>query len=298
MTKIKLMTDSASDIPEALEREYDIKILPFPVTVGNDGYLERVDFTPEEFYDILLSAPKIPATSQITMIRFQEEFEAIQKQGFAELIYVAINSGGSSTYANALMARDELYELHPDWQESFQIHVVDSKTYSAGYGYPVVESAKKAARGASSAEILAYLEDWFDSVEIYLACYTLEFAKKSGRIPCAAAFVGELIGLKPIIAMIGGDTKILEKVRGDKAVVPALMKHAFSSAVPATPYLEVRGMLKAEADDLFEKSKKQLGYEAAGAVQAGAAISINAGPKIVALVVKGQNRKKYGAPHR
>ncbi len=289
--RIKLITDSASDIPAELEQEYDIKILPFPVTVGDDSYLERVDFTPEEFYDLLSSAPKIPATSQITELRFEEAFAEVQQEGWGELIYVSINGGGSASCGNALMAREALYERHPDWRENFPIHIVDSQTYCLAYGYPVMEAAKKASRGASSSEILAFLEDWFDSVEIYLAPYSLECAKKSGRISAAAAFMGELIGLKPIIAMIGGTTKIVEKVRGDKAVVPAVIKHAFSAAIPHTPYMVVKGTLPEEAQELFEKAKKQFGYEAVGIFPEGAAIAINAGPKMVAMIVKGKNRR-------
>lgn len=288
--RIKLMTDSACDIPAELEAKYDIRILPFPVTVGDDGYLERVDFTPAEFYDILLSSPTIPTTSQITTPRFCEEFEAVQKEGYDELIFVSINGGGSNTYNSAVMARDQLYEAHPEWKESFPIHLVDSKTYCMAYGYPVIEAAKKAQKGASSAEILAYLEDWFDSVEIFLAPYTLEFAKKSGRIPCAAAFIGELIGLKPIIWMVDGKTQILEKVRGEKAVIPALLRHAKEAAVPHTPYIVIKGMLEPQAQELAEKAKKNFGLEAVGVFPAGAAIAINAGPKIVALIVKGKRR--------
>jgi len=294
VAKIKIITDSASDIPKEAEEEYGIEILPFPVTVGNDGYLERVDFTAEEFYDILLSAPKIPSTSQITSIRFKEAFEAAHEAGYTEIISVSINGGGSSTYNNAIMAREELYEKHPAWREEFPIHLVDSKTYCMAYGYPVIEAAKKAAKGVPSGEILAYLEDWFDSVEIYLAPLTLEFAKKSGRIPCAAAFVGELIGLKPIIAMIDGKTEILEKVRGEKAVIPALIKRSAAAAVPHTPYILVRGMEKPIAEELMEKARRQLGWEPVGLYPAGAAISINAGPKIVATIVKGRNRKVRG----
>lgn len=291
MAKIKIITDSASDIPKEAEEEYGIEILPFPVTVGNDGYLERVDFTPEEFYDILLSAPKIPSTSQITTIRFKEAFEAAHEAGYTEIINVSINSGASSTYNNAIMARDELYEKHPDWREDFPIHLVDSKTYCMAYGYPVIEAAKKAAKGVPSGEILAYLEDWFDSVEVYLAPLTLEFAKKSGRIPCAAAFVGELIGLKPIIAMIDGKTEILEKVRGEKAVIPALLRRSVAAAVPQTPYILVRGMEKPIAEELLEKAKRQLNGELVGLYFAGAAVTINAGPKMIATIVKGRNRK-------
>ncbi|MEG0693510.1 MAG: DegV family protein [Oscillospiraceae bacterium] len=290
MNKIKIMTDSASDIPAELEAEYAIRILPFPVTIGEEGYLERVDFNNKEFYDMLIAAPKIPTTSQITAIQFYEEFKAIQKEGYREVIYTSINSKGSSTYNNALMAKEQLFEKHPELIDEFKIHVVNSATYTIAYGYPVIEAAKKAQKGSSSAEIVAYLEDWFNSVEIYFAPFTLEFVKKSGRVPVAAAFVGELIGLRPIISIINGETKIVEKVRGDKAIIPALLKYAQNAIVPKTPYMIVKGIMEEEAIELFEKSNKQFGYFATDNYYVGASISINAGPKVVGIIVKGRNR--------
>lgn len=290
MNKIKIMTDSASDIPKELEEELAIRILSFPVTVSDKGYLERIDFTTDEFYDMLIQAAKIPTTSQITTMQFYEEFKAIQKEGFQELIYVSINAKGSGTHSNALMARRQLNEKHPELTADFKIHIIDSAAYSMAYGYPVVEAAKKAKRGASSGEIVAYLEDWFDSVEIYFAPFTLEFVKKSGRVPVAAAFVGELIGLRPIISIIDGDTKIVEKVRGDKSIIPTLLKYAKNSIVPKTPYLLVKGTLEDYAEEFCEKSSKLFGYPPIGTYYVGASISINAGPKVVGIIVKGKNR--------
>lgn len=291
MKKIKIMTDSASDIPAELEAEYSIRILPFPVTVGDSGYLERVDFSNHEFYDMLTAATKIPTTAQITTLQFYEEFKAIQKEGYQEVIYISINGKASSTHGNALMARTQFFDKYPALAGAFKIHIVDSATYSAAYGYPVVEAAKKALKGSSSTEIISYLEDWFDSVEIYFAPYTLEFVKKSGRVPVAAAFVGELIGLRPIISIIDGETKIEEKVRGDKAIIPTLLKYAKAGIVPKTPYMLVKGLLEAEAEELFDKSSKELGYPAACNHYVGASISINAGPKVVGIIIKGRNRK-------
>lgn len=291
MKHIKLMTDSACDIPKELEEQYEIRILSFPVTVGNDSYLERIDFTNEEFYDMLLTTPKIPTTSQITMIQFEEEYQKVCDEGYTELIYVSINGGGSNTYTAACMARERFYEAHPEKKETFLIHIVDSKTYTVAYGHPVVEAARKAERGASSAEIIAYLEDWFDSVEIYFAPYTLNFVKKSGRVPAAAAFVGELMGLRPIISIIDGKTKVIEKVRGDKAIIPALLKHAQAAAIPHTPYLTVKGMCDEQGEELFQKAQKAFGEKAVGLFNIGAAISINAGPKVVGIIVKGQRRE-------
>ena len=105
MNKIKIATDSACDIPAELEIEYGIHIFPFAITVDDQSFTERVDFTPHEFYEVLKNCKKIPVTSQYTHMQFLEGFEKIYKEGYSDLIYVAINSKGSNTYNNSLMAR-------------------------------------------------------------------------------------------------------------------------------------------------------------------------------------------------
>lgn len=290
MNRIKIIVDSASDIPPRLLEQYDITMMPINVNVDGTDFQEGVDFTPHEFYDMLINSKSLPITSQIIPLRFVEEFEKVYNEGYNEIICVTINGTGSATYSNAVLARDDFYKHNPKAKGEFEIHVLDSKAYTSAYGYAVVEAAAKALRGAPSSEITAYLRDWFDSVEIYFAPYTLEFVKRSGRVPVAAAFVGELIGLRPIITIIDGETKIIEKVRGDKAVVPALLKHAKNAMVPQTPYLLVNSMSEAEHDELAEKAKKELGYDSAASYYIGASISINAGPKVAGIIVKGKNR--------
>lgn len=288
--KIKIVTDSACDITKEDEATYQIEILPFPVTVDDKSYMERVDFTYEEFYDLLENCTEIPSTAQITAIRFEELYERVWKEGYSDLIYVAINSGGSGTYNNALMAQKSFYRAHPEAEGKFKIHAVDSKTYTIAYGYPVVQAAIKASKGVSAENIVAYLHDWFDSVEIYFAPYNLEFVKKSGRVSCAAAFVGELLGLRPIISIIDGKTEIVEKVRGDKSVIPTLLKYAAKQMVPHTEYCVVGGALEDRFEELQKAAVATLKYEPVSNVHIGAAIAINAGPKVVGIIVKGQKR--------
>jgi DegV family protein with EDD domain len=290
MNKIKIMTDSASDIPKELEEKYDIKILCFPITVGDKGYTERVDFTNEEFYHLLLNVPKIPVTSQITSVIYSEEFKKVYEQGYNELIYVSINSKGSNTYNSALMGREMFYDENPQAKEEFQIHIVDSKTYTMAYGYAVIEAAKKASKGAKSSEILAFLQDWFDSVVVYFSPLKLDFAKKSGRISCAAAFVGELIGLKPVIRIMDGEMDIVDKVRGERAIAPALVKYAKDTMIPKTPYFTVKGLSETQSNELVECAKKEIGDDPIGTFEVGSCIAINAGPQVVGIMVKGVNR--------
>lgn len=290
MVSIKLMTDSGADIPVETARELNIDVMVFPVMIGDKSYESGKDFTNQEFYEILQNEPKIPTHAQITPIQFEEKYEEISTQGYSDLIYVSINRLGSSTHDNAVMARNTFYENHPELKDSFHIHVIDSKIYSYAYGYAVIEAAKKAQRGLSAKEIVAYLKDWFDSVEIYFAPYSLEFVKKSGRVSCAAAFVGELLGLKPIISFIDGQVTIEEKVRGEKAIIPALIKKAKSRMTPQTPFMFIKGCLDEESHKFRKEAEKAFGYKSECEVEAGPVIVINAGPKIVAIVVKGPKK--------
>ena len=173
MRKIKIVADSACDIPKELEERYGIRILPFSIAVGDESYTERRDFTNEEFYRILATSPRLPTTSQYTAMQFLEAYEEIWREGYTDVIYVSINSKGSATYGNSLMAREEFFETHPEAREHFSIYAVDSRNYTIAYGYPVVEAAKKAEKGASPEEIVAYLEDWFSCCRIYFAPYSL-----------------------------------------------------------------------------------------------------------------------------
>lgn len=288
LRKIKLLTDSACDIPKEKEAETDIQILSFPLTVGDKSYLERVDFTNDEFYEVLERETTIPTTAQITQHSFGETFEEIFAQGYTDIIYVAINSLGSNTYNAALMAKASYLEVHPGTANA--IYVIDSKTYTVAYGYPLMEANKKIHNCASPEEVVSYLEDWFASVEVYFAPFTLNFAKKSGRISVAAAFVGELIGLRPIISIIDGEMKIVEKVRGDKAIVPKMLELAQKRMVPQTSYMLLRGSVEEYPNELAKEMAKKLGYEAEGIFKVGACIAINAGPRLVGVIIKGQKR--------
>ena len=231
MRKFAVLTDSTCDIPKDLEQKYGIDILPFIITVDGKSYVERQDFTNEEYYDLLTKCSGIPVTSQITMMRFEEKFEAYLADGVEEVLYVSINSAGSNTYNSAVMAARSFSENHPDC--GMRIHIVDSHTYSMAYGYYVCEAARKLKNGADMKSVVEYLEDKFSSVEVLLSMYTLKYVKKSGRVSAAAAFAGELLGLRPIIEMIDGGTSTAAKVRGDVNVIPRHVRLALRRRRPA-----------------------------------------------------------------
>ena len=284
MVPIKFVTDSAADIPRALREELDIQVLPFPIAMGAKELQDGYDFTPEEFYPMLLSASQIPTHAQLTPFVFSQCFHEAFQDGFRCLIYTAINSKGSATYQNAVQARDEFYEDFPEARDTFHIHILDSRTYTMGYGWAVVQGAKMARAGADEGEVLAYLQDWIDHARVIFAPLDLRFAKKSGRVSAAAAFMGDALGLKPIMTFEGGDSKVVSKVRGEKNVVPALLELCRKTRKPGTPYLVIEGNNREQAASLEAESAKELGEPAEMTYPIGGVISINAGPNLIGLV--------------
>ncbi len=286
MTTIKFVTDSAADIPRALREELDIQVLPFPIAMGAKELQDGYDFTPEQFYPMLLAAKQIPTHAQLNPFVFSQCFQETFQAGYSCLIYTAINAKGSATYQNALQAREEFYEDYPEAKATFHIHILDSRTYTMGYGWAVLQGARMARDGAGEEEILAYLQDWIDHVRVLFAPLDLRFAKKSGRISAAAAFMGDALGLKPIMTFEEGDSKVLSKVRGEKNVIPALLELCQKTRAPGTPYLVIEGNNREQAARLEEESAKALGAPAEMTYPIGGVIAINAGPNLIGLVYR------------
>ena len=206
MTRIKFTTDSAADLPAALRTELDIQVLPFPIAMGDKEYEDGFDFTPEEFYDLLLTAPKIPTHAQLNPYVFLELFERAYEEGYTDLIHTSINSKGSATCSNAFQARGDFYRDHPEAEETFHIHIIDALNYTMGYGWAVAQGARIAREGAEPQAVVDFIQDWVDHVRVVFSPLDLRFAKKSGRVSAAAAFVGEALGLKPIMTFTDGES--------------------------------------------------------------------------------------------
>lgn len=292
MQKIKFIVDSPSDIPDEELARYGIEMLSVPINVDGEEYMERQSFSTQAFYSILENARELPVTSRIPVGDFVQHYHDAWAAGYTDIIAVTINSGGSGIYESACMAADLFYQERPEAKKAIAIHLIDSRSYSVGYGHPVIQAAKMAEGGQPVKDIIAYLEDYFDRLEIYLACYTLEYAKRSGRITAAAAFVGDVLGLRPIISMIDGKTKTVEKVRGDKQVVHKLVDLYRKRHDPnRSEVIAVSGSADEYGQELCRLLQAETGKPVAH-YKAGASIVINAGPRMAAICVLGEKRGK------
>lgn len=286
MSKIKIITDSASDIPKEYEEKYNIDIRCFPITVGDKDFHDR-DYPAEEYYDLIDASEELPVHSQLTVFEFEELFSKYAAEGYTDIFYISINSHGSATYQNACLAKAHFENDCPEYSGKVKIRVMDSTDYSACYGYPVIEAAKMAAEGKSADDIQSYLQDWFDSCEVLLACYTLKYVKKSGRVSAAAAFAGELMGLKPVILLKNEISKVLAKARGEQNVVGKLSDITCERILKGSPYVVIAGRNPEFAKQASKELTKRLGYPPVDIqFRVGGAIAANSGPDIVATCFK------------
>lgn len=290
MSKIMIVTDSCCDLSKETIEELGITVLPFTLTMGGETFREIFDKSTQEVYDLMASSDEIPKHSQISPLTFEETYKKLYDEGYTDVISVSINSQGSGTYNNSIIGKDDFFENNPEANGKMRIFNIDSKSYTVLYGYPIMEAVKKIRKGASVEEIVAYFDDWFKVSAIYAVPYNLKYARKSGRISAAKAFAGELLGLKPIIEFADGETNTIDKIRGEKNIVPKLVECVEKRMTPQTPYIMLHGRDDTLAKEIEKELIKRTGRKAETYQSIGAVVSANIGPDIVAVLIRRKDK--------
>ena len=289
MSKYVVLTDSTCDLPEEAAKQHNIDIVCFKIALDGEGYTERVDFTPEQFCEMLKKASGLPTTAQITQFEFFEKFEEYDRQGVEQTLYISINAGGSGTNAAAHAAAAQFHEEHPD--SRMEIFIVDSHAYSMAEGAGVIEAKQKLDAGETMESVVEYLNDKYAKMEILLTAYALKVIRKSGRISAAAAIAGDLLGIHPIFTLNDGVSQVVKKVRGDKAVVSGMATTMASRMAQGTPYYI--GVSDHKYDEEYvEACTKKVGYAPVGIFHLGCAGLSNTGAEAVGLVFEGAKRER------
>lgn len=289
MSKIAILTDSSCDIPQEMAEKYGIDILGFHIMLDGEDYIERESCTNQEFYDKMRAASGVPSTAAITPLQFCEQYCKYVDEGYTDVIHVTICRSGSSTYDNAVMAQGILREERPE--HHLKIHLIDAHTYSMVFGWYLCEMARKLKNGAEISHVLGEFNSRMSEMEIILGPYSLKQMKKSGRISAAAAFAGELLGLRPIITLIDGKTKVENKVRGDDKVVPAMVDLCKKRTGGVEDFEYMVGHTNiSQRDDLIRACRKEFGKAPLFVFELGGVVSANTGPDTLALVYVGKKR--------
>ncbi|ALP38540.1 EDD domain protein [Paenibacillus sp. IHB B 3084] len=220
MSNTIIVTDSTADIPQELVDRLGIVIVPLTVMFGNTTYLDGIEMSAAQFYSELVRADELPTTSQPSPARFLETFTTLLEQHpESQIVSIHLSSGVSGTYQSALLGKSML-EKHED-----RITVLDSKLASYGYGMLVVYAAELAASGHSPADIVQALEHRQERLCLYFLVDTLEYLQKGGRIGKAAAMIGTLLNIKPILSMDKeGIIYSADKARGHKKATARIIE--------------------------------------------------------------------------
>ncbi|QQY80211.1 DegV family protein with EDD domain [Keratinibaculum paraultunense] len=216
---VKILSDSACDLPDEIIEELDIEILPIIVMKDDKEYLDKVTIEPKKMYDDMRKGV-VYKTAQIPPKVFEEKFEEIAQKG-ESTIYVAFSSGLSGTYQTAVLVRDSLRDKYPD----MDIDIVDSRSASVGFGLLVHKAGMMAKEGKSKEEILNMLDFYVKHIEHIFTVDNLEYLLRGGRISKAEAFVGGLLDIKPILDIPeDGTLRPIEKVRGRKKLLKRMIE--------------------------------------------------------------------------
>ncbi len=208
---IKIIVDSASDITQEEAKEMGITVVPIEITFGEQVYFDGVDLLTEEFYNKLTSSKTLPTTSQINPYRWEEVFKEETKNG-DEVVAVILSSKLSGTYNSACEAAKNVKG----------VYVVDSLSATIGERMLVEYALELSKSGKTAEEIKTELDEVKNKLCIKAIVDTLEYLKKGGRVSAATAFIGGMLNVKPLIAVIGGEVKSIAKAMGTKKAFKTL----------------------------------------------------------------------------
>lgn len=228
---IRIIVDSGSDLLPEVAKRYDIQVLPLLANVDGVEYRDGIDLGRDGFYELLEETGAFPKTSQVSPHAFAEAFKEARVSG-DEVIAITLSSALSGTYQSAKLAQAMVGEDG--------VYVVDS--LSASYAIAMIAEYACALRdeGLSAKQIVAEIERFKGRVKLVAVLDTLEYLQRGGRLPKAAARLGEAAKLKPVIVIteeggVGLSTAVLGRKRALDTLLKKVAKYSFDDSFPAIP---------------------------------------------------------------
>ena len=219
MSKVAVLTDSNSGITQVDAKELGVYVIPMPFFINNETYYEDIDLTQEQFYEKLVDGVDI-STSMPMVGSVTDTWDKLLQE-YDEIVYVPMSSGLSSSCETA-------YMLSQDYDGKVQ--VVNNQRISVTQRQSVMDAKELAENGKSAAEIKEILEQHKMESSIYIMVDTLSYLKKGGRITPAAAALGTLLRLKPVLQIQGERLDAFAKartVKQAKSIMIEAMKKDF-----------------------------------------------------------------------
>jgi DegV family protein with EDD domain len=195
--RVRIVTDSACDLPQSVADELGIEIVPLTIRIDGSEYVDRRDLTVAEFWTKCAASPTLPETAAPAPGQFEQTYRQLAANGADTIVTISLSGALSATMQSAELAARSVADL-------IQVTVIDSRSVTLGLGAIVASCARLAAGGATHDEVVSHAHDLAGRTHVWGALDTLDNLKKGGRIGGAKALLASALAIKPIIEVRDG----------------------------------------------------------------------------------------------
>ena len=269
---VRVITDSASDIPPSVAKELGITVVPLTVIFGEEELLDSIDISSDEFFKKLKTSEFHPRTSQPSVAQFSDAYQGAPGD---EIISIHVSAKLSGTLNSATLAAKEVTN---------KVELFDTRGASAWVATVAIAAAKSANEGKSLKQVTKVAQTVSDNLEAYFLLDTLEYLQKGGRIGKAQALLGGLLNIKPILNVAEGEVHPYEKVRTRAKGLAKLIETAQKNA----PYKEISVMHGSADEDagFLSTSLAELSETPISVRSVGPVIGVHTGPGVIGIVLR------------
>jgi DegV family protein with EDD domain len=270
---VRIVTDSACDLPQPACDELGIEVVPLSIRFGEREYVDRKELSVDAFWRELEHASVLPETAAPSVGAFEETFRSLSDGGADGIVCINLSSSLSATMQSAQVAAKAIDGKTP-------IEIIDSKSASMGIGNLVLYAARRARDGASVDEIVREVEDRRARQHLFATLDTLEYLRKGGRIGGAKALLGSMLSIKPIITVDDGAVEEAGKVRTRSKAIKAIADHVPDGKVEAISVLHSGAP---DLDDLLAMIEPKVGDAEVVVGTIGPVVGVHTGPRTVGV---------------
>jgi DegV family protein with EDD domain len=193
LEKIALITDSSCDLPEEIIKKYNIHVLPLRIIFQDGDFRDRIDITPEQFYNRLNT--ELASTSMPSVGEAWKLFEKLKEEGYTHVLAILISDGLSGTLRMVEGLKEKVSEL------GIKLKTIDSKALSLGLGFLVMQAGELLKNNTPLQDTINKIESLVEETKVYFVLKTLEYLRKGGRIGLVEGTIGDILDIKPIISI-------------------------------------------------------------------------------------------------
>ena len=270
---VRVVTDSACDLPDELVAELGIEVVPLSIRFGHDEFVDRQDLSTDEFWRRLSESSVLPETSAPAAGAFEKVFRTLADDGATGIVCINLSSKLSATMQAAQVAAKAVADSCP-------VEVVDSLHVTMGLGNLCLAAARQAAAGGSVDAIVADVIDRRDRTRLYGTLDTLEFLKKGGRVGNARALLGSMLAIKPVVEVRDGVVEEAGKVRTRSKALRLLVDKVKEGPVES---LAVMHGQAPDLDELLDMLDPLVPRSEIVVGQVGPVIGTHAGPRVIGV---------------